>query len=207
MTRIFERTGFLLLLAAVFALSTFPARAGAPETTEIQRIESYLNALHTLEARFVQNNPDGSYALGKLYLKRPGQLRFEYDPPIPLRLYANGDWLIHVDTELEQVSYYPLDETPAHFLLRKDISLRKGLKVRHYERAAQVIRVELVDEKNPDIGSVTLTFADSPLQLRAWTVSDAQGLRTELALIDARFDGPIDPGLFEFVDPFTGNSN
>ncbi|MEL0111826.1 MAG: outer membrane lipoprotein carrier protein LolA, partial [Rickettsiales bacterium] len=88
MTRIFERTGFLLLLAAVFALSTFPARAGAPETTEIQRIESYLNALHTLEARFVQNNPDGSYALGKLYLKRPGQLRFEYDPPIPLRLYA-----------------------------------------------------------------------------------------------------------------------
>ncbi|MEL0111949.1 MAG: hypothetical protein VW835_09475, partial [Rickettsiales bacterium] len=72
---------------------------------------------------------------------------------------------------------------------------------------AQVIRVELVDEKNPDIGSVTLTFADSPLQLRAWTVSDAQGLRTELALIDARFDGPIDPGLFEFVDPFTGNSN
>ena len=198
-------------LAARFALCLvcmpFLAAADTPTETQIDRIESYLNTLRTLEARFVQNNPDGGFAQGKLFLHRPGRMRFIYDPPVPLQLYADGNLLIHVDTELEQVSHYPLDETPAHFLLRADISLRKGLTVKWYKHANKVVRVELVDGKNPDIGSVMLTFSDAPLQLRSWTITDAQGLRTELALVDARFGGVLDPGLFRFTDTFEGLGN
>ena len=198
-------------LAARFAFCLvcmpFLAAADTPTETQIDRIESYLNTLRTLEARFVQNNPDGGFAQGKLFLHRPGRMRFIYDPPVPLQLYADGNLLIHVDTELEQVSHYPLDETPAHFLLRADISLRKGLTVKWYKHANKVVRVELVDGKNPDIGSVMLTFSDAPLQLRSWTITDAQGLRTELALVDARFGGVLDPGLFRFTDTFEGLGN
>ena len=198
-------------LAARFALCLvcmpFLAAADTPTETQIDRIESYLNTLRTLEARFVQNNPDGGFAQGKLFLHRPGRMRFIYDPPVPLQLYADGNLLIHVDTELEQVSHYPLDETPAHFLLRADISLRKGLTVKRYEHANKVVRVELVDGTNPDIGSVMLTFSDAPLQLRSWTITDAQGLQTELALVDARFGGVLDPGLFRFTDTFEGLGN
>ena len=198
-------------LAARFALCLicmpFLAAADTPTETQIDRIESYLNTLRTLEARFVQNNPDGGFAQGKLFLHRPGRMRFIYDPPVPLQLYADGNLLIHVDTELEQVSHYPLDETPAHFLLRADISLRKGLTVKWYKHANKVVRVELVDGKNPDIGSVMLTFSDAPLQLRSWTITDAQGLRTELALVDARFGGQLDPELFRFTDTFEGPGN
>lgn len=198
---------FALISVSILAMAPANARADAPTEADIEMVERYLNDLHTLESRFVQNNSDGSYALGKLYLQRPGRMRFEYDPPIPLQLYADGDWLIHVDTELEQVSHYPLDETPAHFLLRKNISLRDGLKVRSFSRASKVIRVELVDRKNPEIGSVTLTLSEAPLQLRSWTITDAQGLDTELALIQARFGGTLDPNLFEFINPFTGTTN
>ena len=198
-------------LAARFALCLvcmpFLAAADTPTETQIDRIESYLNTLRTLEARFVQNNPDGGFAQGKLFLHRPGRMRFIYDPPVPLQLYADGNLLIHVDTELEQVSHYPLDETPAHFLLRADISLRKGLTVKWYKHANKVVRVELVDGTNPDIGSVMLTFSDAPLQLRSWTITDAQGLRTELALVDARFGGQLDPELFRFTDTFEGPGN
>lgn len=198
-------------LAARFALCLvcmpLLAAADTPTETQIDRIESYLNTLRTLEARFVQNNPDGGFAQGKLFLHRPGRMRFIYDPPVPLQLYADGNLLIHVDTELEQVSHYPLDETPAHFLLRADISLRKGLTVKWYKHANKVVRVELVDGKNPDIGSVMLTFSDAPLQLRSWTITDAQGLRTELALVDARFGGQLDPELFRFTDTFEGPGN
>ena len=197
--------------AALFALCLicvpFLAAADTPTEAQIDRIENYLNTLRTLEARFVQNNPDGGFAQGKLYLHRPARMRFIYDPPVPLQLYADGNLLIHVDTELEQVSHYPLDETPAHFLLRGNISLRKGLTVKRYEHANKVVRVELVDGKNPDIGSVMLTFSDAPLQLRSWTITDAQGLRTELALVDARFGGVLDPGLFRFTDTFEGLGN
>jgi outer membrane lipoprotein-sorting protein len=203
----FKRT----VLAARFALCLicvpFLAAADTPTEAQIDRIESYLNTLRTLEARFVQNNPDGGFAQGKLYLHRPGRMRFIYDPPVPLQLYADGNLLIHVDTELEQVSHYPLEETPAHFLLRADINFRKGLTVKRYEHANKVVRIELVDGKNSDIGSVILTFSDAPLQLRSWTITDAQGLRTELALVDARFGGQLDPGLFRFTDTFEGLGN
>ena len=196
-------TRFALCLICV----PFLAAADTPTEAQIDRIESYLNTLRTLEARFVQNNPDGGFAQGKLYLHRPGRMRFIYDPPVPLQLYADGNLLIHVDTELEQVSHYPLEETPAHFLLRADINFRKGLTVKRYEHANKVVRIELVDGKNSDIGSVMLTFSDAPLQLRSWTITDAQGLRTELALVDARFGGQLDPRLFRFTDTFEGLGN
>ena len=176
-------------------------------TDDIERVETYLNSLRTVEARFIQNNPDGSYAQGRLFLHRPGRLRFQYDPPVPLQLYAHGNFLTHVDTELEQVSHYPLDETPAHFLLRDQINLGDGVTIKTFERRNRVIRIELVDDRNPDVGSVTLTLSEQPIELRSWSVTDSQGLKTDLALVDARFGSYIDPDVFEFIDTFSGSGN
>ena len=67
--------------------------------------------------------------MATLYLQRPGRMLRRY-LPTPIRLYANGNFFIHVDMELDQANHYPLDETPAHFILRKNISLRERLKVK-----------------------------------------------------------------------------
>ncbi len=174
----------------------------APSTSEIGRIEAYLNSVRTIEARFLQSNPDGTYAEGKLYLQRPGLMHFKYDPPVPLQLYAEGNTLTYVDFELRQVNYYPLDESPVHFLLGERISLEEGLSINAFERQNNVIRLELFDKRNPEIGSVTLTISEQPMQLRSWTVTDAQGLQTEVALVGARFGGKIDGNIFLFVDTF-----
>ena len=76
------------------------AQAETPSDADLDRIERYLNNLQTIQSKFVQNTPDGSFALGKLYLQRPGRMRFEYDPPVPIRLFADGYFFIHVDLEL-----------------------------------------------------------------------------------------------------------
>ena len=39
-------------------------------------------------------------------------------------------------------------------------------------------------KSKPDQGSVTLTFADQPMQLRRWSVTDAQGQVTRILLAD-----------------------
>ena len=203
-----ERYSWVAIFIVVALWAPFAGLAADNSTAaDIDRVESYLNSLRTVEARFIQNNPDGSYAWGKLFLHRPGRMRFEYDPPVPLQLYADGNILIHVDTELEEVSHYPLDETPAHFLLRDRISLNNGVTVKGFERQNRVIRIELVDDRNPDVGSVTLTLSEQPMELRSWSVTDSQGLRTELALVAARFGGKIDPNVFQFVDTFGGPGN
>jgi outer membrane lipoprotein-sorting protein len=153
-----------------------------------------------MSARFSQFS-DGGTADGVLYLKRPGNMRFEYDAPTPYMLLANGTWVIYYDKSVEQVTYLPISSTPAWFLLKDDISLGGDVTVTGFERGQGVLRVTNVQTKEPDSGRVTLTFSDKPLELKQWTLTDAQGKRTTVTLNDARYGDPVDPKLFVFNDP------
>lgn len=197
----------MFLLTVAVGSSAPSVAATASRADEIRRIEKYLNELQTLQAAFIQNNPDGSTARGKIYLKRPGKARFEYEPPVPLLLVSNGKWLIHVDKELQQVSNYPLEETPAYLLLREDIRFGSDLRVKDFWQGEKVMRIRLEDARNPDVGSVTLTFADHPLELRSWVVTDAQGLETELALVNTRTGMELDGNLFDYLEQFNRSAD
>jgi len=70
-----------------------------------------------------------------------------------------------------------------------------------FERGPGVIRISLVENKSPENGQLTLTFADKPLELRQWTIVDQQGKSTTVVLNDTRFGVPVDPKAFTFVDP------
>ena len=155
-----------------------------------------------MKARFIQTNPDGSYDEGMMYLDRPGKMRFEYDPPTPLLLLSDGLFFIHVDLELEQTSHIPLNLTSAYFLLREDIGFDQGLLVTGFGSEAGVTRVEIIQEDEPDAGSVVMTFSENPLQLRQWTVTDAQRQRTTVTLIDPEFGLALDSDLFHFIAPW-----
>ena len=181
-----------------------PPRAAAltaRERADARRIEHYLNGIHTLAAHFEQFGGDGSTETGTLYLARPGRMRFEYTPPSPLLLLADGSFVVYVDSKLKQVTYLPINSTPAWFLLRERISLTDGVTITHFEDRAGVLRVTLVQNKAPDQGSLTLTFSDQPLELRQWTVVDAEVKSTTVVLSDPHYGVPIDPRLFTFTDP------
>lgn len=188
--------GAALLVAAAPALALSDA-----DKADVQRIEQYLNRMDTVRARFFQRSSDNTFAEGNLYLWRPGRMRIEYDPPTPILIVADGTFLIYFDKSLEQVSYLGLDATPAGILLRETVSFSGDLEVTAFERGAGVLRVTVVQAKDPLAGSITMVFADDPLILRKWTVTDAQGVITEVSLLGARFGVELDPELFRFKDP------
>ncbi len=178
------------------------ARLTAEDKAEIGRIEDYLNGLKTLEARFLQVTSTGEYSEGKLHLDRPGRLRIEYDPPVPVLIVANRGLLTYFDKELQQVSHVPLSSTPAGILVREKISLMSDeFIIIGFERESQAVRLSLVRASDPQEGSLALVLADRPLELKKWMVTDAQGVTTTVSLLDARTGIAIDPKLFEFVDP------
>ncbi|MGE4218714.1 MAG: outer membrane lipoprotein carrier protein LolA, partial [Alphaproteobacteria bacterium] len=188
------------MLAAV-AWSGGPAQA-APYTPEqqaaIRQVEAYLQNLKTLESRFVQNNPDGTTSQGKMYLRRPGYLRFEYDPPVPVLLISNGLWLIHVDHELKSSNYLPLNQTPAYFLVRENMSLSDGLTVTGVQMTPGAIRVRVIEQDEPEVGTVILTFSERPFELRQWQIVDAIGKTVHITLVNPKFGAKIDPTIFAF---------
>jgi len=174
---------------------------GDPETVgELNRIENYLNGIKSMQSRFIQINPDGSAWNGTLFVRRPGRFRFEYDPPIPHLLIANGNWFFHVDRALHETNVIPLVKTPAQFLVQENVSLKKDFQITKFEEQPGIVQVGLVTRDNPDMGEVTLTFSDKPLELRKWTVRDVQDNVTQVTLQNTRYGVNLNADLFKYVE-------
>jgi outer membrane lipoprotein-sorting protein len=188
----------LRLFLALAALSAAPAHAD----DTLARVEAYLNGLTTLQSDFVQIAPDGSLASGQFFLKRPGKMRWQYEPPVPVLMISNGTTLVYYDFELEQMSHIPLDETLAGFLAQDNIAFDpKIIKILEKTQQDGVIRIRLTQAEKPDQGDLTLEFSDAPLQLRNMRIKDASGQETNVSLNNARFGLPLENKLFIFRDP------
>ncbi len=184
-----------------------PARLTDRDRQDIDRLEKYLNSIKSMSAKFVQTSASGNVARGQMYLQRPGKFRFEYEPPAKILIVADGNNLAYRDDRLDQTSYASLDATPAGFLSRQSIKLSGDYTITEFQRGPGWIRVRLVKTKEPQTGSVQLSFSDSPLFLAHWIIADAQGQETKVALVDPRLDVEIDPKLFVFRDPKFGRTN
>ena len=173
----------------------------ASDKADVARVEAYLNAMTTLQARFLQVASSGAYAEGDIYISRPGKLRIEYDPPVPVLMVSAGNWLIYYDKELEQVSYLGMDSTPAGYFVSEKIDFGGEITVTGFERRRGVLRLSLVRSDDPLEGSITLVFRDRPLALKKWVITDAQGIETTVSLLGVRSGHDLNPDLFRFGDP------
>jgi outer membrane lipoprotein-sorting protein len=195
---------FVAALSPTGAAAATPAAIdfGNAERADLARVEAYLNGVKSIRARFMQISSTGELAEGDFYLLRPGKMRIEYRPPVPVLIVADGTWLIYYERELGQVSYIPLDSTPAGILVADKISLLDdAVTVTGFERDSSTVRVTLVRTESPEEGSLTLVFNDKPMALKKWTVVDAQGIVTNVSLVDASYNVPLDPNLFRFKNP------
>ena len=192
----------LLGFLALFAAFSASAALSPNDLKEVEHAESYLNAITILRARFLQVAPDGGTTEGTLSLSRPGKLRLDYDPPTPMIIIANGDWLVYHDSELDHTSYVDIDSTPAALLVKKNLTLNGGgATVTQIAHKPGVLEVTAVKEKDPRQGRITLIFTEAPFQLKQWLVTDAQGQTTTVSLFDPHTDVTFDNKIFADRDP------
>lgn len=183
---------YALLLAILFINNVI----AAPQSVDIQKIEAYLNNLRSLTADFVQISTKGPKLYGKIYLKRPGQMRLEYKPPAKFRVVASDGMLMQMDTDSGFISTYGINNTPAEFLLKKNIRLGKDLKVISIQKSKSKTIVSL----SPKGGgaSITLFFKNTPkLQLKGWRIKDPQGVTTIIELANIKFGVSISGQKFD----------
>jgi outer membrane lipoprotein-sorting protein len=189
-------------LGGAFAASkAVPAKLDDKQKAQLARVESYLNTIRTLRARFMQVADDGSTAQGDVLLSRPGLMRIEYDPPVPHLIVTTGNLLVYHEKKLNQTTYVPLSSSLAGFLVRDQIKLSGDVVVTDLQQQKGVIRVSLVKADDTSAGQLTLVFSDEPLQLRQWSITDAQGAVTQITLVNPEFGVPLDKKLFAFDPP------
>jgi outer membrane lipoprotein-sorting protein len=197
----------LVLTAALLAGPAARGNAAAGEAglspddvAAVGRVVQYLNGMSSLRARFLQISSNGAAAEGELLVNRPGKMRFDYDPPHPVLLIANGLTLLFYDRDLKQATFLPLWETPLWFLIREEVKLSDTVRVTRVESELGSLRLTLEDREAKEAGSVTLVFSDKPLILKKWEVVDAQGIATQVSLVNPVFGVDIDPEAFEYQD-------
>jgi len=176
------------------------ANLSPDDVATLTRVEKYLNAIKTMHARFVQVSSNGAYAEGEVYLDRPGHMRFDYDPPTPVLIIANGLSLLYYDEELKEATFLPLWETPLWFLIREEVRLDDNVDIVAIEEALGTLRVTLRDPEAPDGGEVTLIFSDEPLTLKKWELTDPQGIQTQVSLVNPVYGVEVDAELFKYGD-------
>lgn len=183
--------------------SDSPVLISTERRTILDQVETYLNGVETIRARFLQISGTGTYAEGKAFLSRPGHMRLEYDPPSSILIIADGRQLIYHDPRLEQTSYIGLDSTPVGLMLRSNISLKNNdnITVTYAKRARNTIEVSLVQTSDPSAGELTLLFSERPLALKQWKVKDIQGRTVTVTLYDVELGVRLDSTLFRFTDP------
>jgi outer membrane lipoprotein-sorting protein len=199
-----SRREFFAAISAFGALALAPswARALTPaDTADLQRVQDYMNNIHTLQSRFEQISNDGGVATGTIYLSRPGKMRVEYDPPVPILLVATDNRIWYYDKKLQQVSFFDLKDTPAWFLLQDNVSFGGDISVTNLERDPGALRVTVTEAKNPSLGQATLVLADKPLELKKWQIVDAQQKTVIVTLDDPHYGAPLNPSLFYWTDP------
>lgn len=203
-----RRTLLLAPLLLPLAAQAQTSALGPQDRADIARVEAYLNSIKTLHARFLQVAPDGRTSEGQAWLQRPGRMRFQYDPPTPFLLVGGHGLLVFYDRQLQQTSNLPLGQTPLGLLLQDNLRLSGDVTVSRVARLPGQLQVTLYRTASPQDGSLTLIFADNPLVLRSWIVTDPQRQETRVTLYNAQLGGTFDQKLFEFIDPrFFQNNN
>ncbi|WP_407528968.1 outer-membrane lipoprotein carrier protein LolA [Methylobacterium oryzisoli] len=163
----------------------------------IERANAYFNNVSTLTGGFVQIGADGRRIGGKLYLAKPGRLRFDYDQPSPLEVVADGTSVAVRDRKLATQDLYFISQTPLKFLLRDKIDLARDLTVTDVAADPGGVRISLEDRSTlGGTSRIVLTFDEAMKTLGQWRITDPQGYQTTVVLSNLQRGRPIDGMMF-----------
>ncbi len=184
----------MFLVPLVLAASLQPALADA---LNLNQINAYLNNLQSAKGRFTQINDDGTIATGTIYIRRPGRIRFEYDPPEAALVLAGGGQVAVFDAKSNQPpEQYPLRRTPLNLILERNVNLQRANMVKAFEYDGTATMIVAQDPDNPEYGSIRLKFTGPTVELRQWVITSGDGTRTTVTLNDLDTKGNVPVGIF-----------
>ncbi|MGF1455858.1 MAG: outer membrane lipoprotein carrier protein LolA [Alphaproteobacteria bacterium] len=170
------------------------------DLTDLDRVSKYLNGIKTMQGRFFQVSDQGLGG-GQFWMRKPGRLRFVYDPPATIELVADGTVVAVIDKQLETVNTYPLSATPLKVILARKIDLADDVDIISVERRDDRLFITAREDEGVAAGQITLIHEEPTLALRQWVIIDAQGVETTITLKDVKEGMKLPRSLFRFEQP------
>ncbi|HKT76112.1 MAG TPA: outer membrane lipoprotein carrier protein LolA, partial [Sphingobium sp.] len=194
----------LALTASPLLVAAVPALAQQGQS-DLVRVNNYIRGVTTMTADFTQTDRNGQSLTGKLTIKQPGKIRFQYQKGVPLLIVGDGKALTMIDYEVRQVQRWPIGNSPLGALIDPSKDLSKFGKVIQ-TGDPNVLSIQARDPKRPEFGTITMIFkrdsaGPAGLQLYGWVALDSQNNRTTVRLSNLAYGVPVADSAFRWNDP------
>lgn len=90
---------------------------------KIHILENYLNNLDSSSILFEQKSFDGEVDKGWMIIKKPNNIRIEYDQPNPNIILSNKDYLIIYDADDDLITHLPITDGPWTIFTEENLRL------------------------------------------------------------------------------------
>ena len=161
----------------IFILST---EVTLPKNKKLKLIKDYLGDIKTLQAEFSQTNQTGDIMTGNFFLKKPGKIRFSYDPPHNLQIVSKQQAVLIFDPQNGGSGplTYPLNSTPLGFLIKSDLSLFINENGESLELGDLIIFKVRNQQYN-----LSVEFNNNPVSLVGWEFENQMGEIIKIRLV------------------------
>lgn len=176
-----------------------PPRVSSQDAAAIlKEANAYFNSIRTMIAAFSQEGADGRRTGGKLYLYKPGRLRFVYDKPSPIDIIADGTSVAIRNRKTAKQDLYFIGQTPLKFLLKQKIDLAKDTKILEIKNDGKLAYIRIEDKATfGGTSRIKLYFNPNPFTLNHWIVTDPQGYETRVDLAQIDLKAKPDASIFK----------
>ena len=192
-------------VALAFLAAPSLAQPVSPQLADLAAVQTHLRAVTTMTADFAQTDRTGKTLTGELKLKRPGKIRFQYQPGVPILIVGDGNSLWFLDYQVGQKQRWPIGNSPLGVLLDPSKDIARFARVLSVGDP-RIVFVEARDPRHPEYGTLTLAFAreeaaPAGLRLQGWIAVDGQNNRTTVRLSNQRFNATVGDEAFRWRDP------
>jgi outer membrane lipoprotein carrier protein len=202
-----------MLRACTVALVLLGGIAVSERAEVLAGLQAWLDGTSTLDVRFQQSLVSGALGTtvtesGRMYVERPGKLRWDYlDPEKKIALLLGDRTALYLPDD-RQMARGRLSREQALFprLLagqeRVDEHFTVFLTATPSKGGQGSYRLRLVPKGDPQaLAEVTLTLGARAFSIEGAELTDETGNRTRYAFSDMRRNGPLPEGLFAFEPP------
>ena len=170
------------------------------EPYSLTKVSQYLSNLKFLTAEFSQINDDGTTSSGIIFIRRPGNMRFEYYKPDKTLIIISAGVLAIFDPKGDQTPImYPITNNPISFILNDEVDLLNAGIVENYEVYNDKAILTLKDPNKPDQGNIQIVFSGAKPELAQFIIKNANGSSTSLSLKDIEYPKKINATLFSIA--------
>ncbi len=177
----------------------------------VDKIQNFYKKINTIEAKFVQETifttGRKEIRMGKLWIKKPGKFRWEYQSPEKFLIISNGVKVFIYYPEEKEVLVYPSKKMISSQLALGFMNGRGNIKKNFKLESFKVINKNqwkisfLPALQDNYIEKITLTVNPETGEIKDFYFVNTVGEKIKISFIDFKYNIKLKKSLFSFIPP------